>query len=38
MEKDGEPCFKVEMNEKPTLFSPKEVVSMIFKKMLGTFL
>ncbi|XP_068710647.1 heat shock 70 kDa protein 14-B-like [Montipora foliosa] len=34
MEKDGEPCFKVEMNEKPTLFSPKEVVSMIFKKML----
>lgn len=34
VDKNGEPYFEVDMNEKPTLISPKEVVRMMFQKML----
>ncbi|KAJ7383631.1 Heat shock 70 kDa protein 14 [Desmophyllum pertusum] len=34
IDKDGEPFFELELNEKPTLFSPKEVVKLIFQKLL----
>ena len=37
MEKDGEPFFEVEMNEKPIYFSPKDVLKIIFNKLLGNF-
>lgn len=32
--KDGEPTFEVVVNEKPRFFSPKDVVRMIFQKLL----
>lgn len=34
-DKDGEPFFELEFNDKTTRFSPKEVVKMIFQKLLG---
>jgi len=34
VDKDGEPFYEVEVNEKATLFSPKEVIKMIFQKLL----
>ncbi|XP_044172882.1 heat shock 70 kDa protein 14-like [Acropora millepora] len=34
IEKDGEPFFEVEMNEKPIYFSPKDVLKIIFDKLL----
>ncbi|XP_020606283.1 heat shock 70 kDa protein 14-B-like [Orbicella faveolata] len=34
IDKDGEPFFELELNDKKTLFSPKEVVRMIFQKLL----
>lgn len=37
IEKDGEPFFEVEMNEKPIIFSPKDVLKIIFNKLLGNF-
>lgn len=35
IDKGGEPFFELEINDKKTLFSPKEVVKMIFQKLLG---
>ena len=35
IDKDGEPFFELEVNDKTKLFSPKEVVKMIFQKLLG---
>ena len=35
IDRDGEPFFELELNDKPTLFSPKEVVKMIFQKLFG---
>ncbi|CAH3104805.1 unnamed protein product [Pocillopora meandrina] len=34
VDKDGKPFYEVQLNEKPTLFSPKEVIKMIFEKLL----
>ncbi|PFX31560.1 Heat shock 70 kDa protein 14-B [Stylophora pistillata] len=34
VDKDGKPFYEVQLNEKTTLFSPKEVVKIIFEKLL----
>lgn len=35
VDKDGKPFYEVQLNEKTTLFSPKDVVKIIFEKLLG---